>query len=106
MGRSTLLAFLVICFLAVLSAQLLGGPEDINDLSDPGVVAAATAAVEYLNAQRPPNAKELILVRIINGTEQVEKVIICKHIYSRTCPTLKSVSLSILVCVVKPYSIP
>ena len=35
MGRRTLLAFLVICFLAVLSAQLLGGAEDIDDLSDP-----------------------------------------------------------------------
>ena len=101
MGRSILLAFLVICFLAVLSAQFLGGPENINDLTDPGAIAAATAAVEYLNGQYPPDAKELILIRIINGTEQVENITIANmHIVSRAQP-LPSMSLN--VALILPY---
>ena len=71
MNRSVLLAFLANCFLAVLSAGLLGGPENINDLAEPGVITAANAAVEYINGRNPPDAKELLLVRIINGTQQV-----------------------------------
>lgn len=70
MGRIVLVAFLVICFLSVISA-LLGGFENIDDLSEPEVVAAANAAVQYLNRQNPPDSRELILVRIISGTQQV-----------------------------------
>lgn len=71
MGRTVLLAFVAICLLSVISAQLLGGPENIDDLTEPGVVAAANAAVQYLNGQNPPDSKEFILVRIISGTQQV-----------------------------------
>ena len=70
MGRTILLAFLVTCF-SVASAQLLGGAENIDDLTDPGVVAAANAAVQYLNRENPPDSRGLILVRIISGTQQV-----------------------------------
>lgn len=71
MGRTVLPAFVAICLLSVISAQLLGGPENIDDLTEPGVVAAANAAVQYLNGQNSPDSKELILVRIISGTQQV-----------------------------------
>ena len=71
MSHSVLLAFLANCILAVLSAGLLGGPENINDLTEPGVITAANAAVKYINGRNPPDAKELILIRIINGTQQV-----------------------------------
>jgi len=70
MGHTILVAFLI-TGLAVISAQLLGGTENIDDLTDPGVVAAVDAAVHYLNGQNPPNSKELILVRILSGTQQV-----------------------------------
>ena len=70
MGRTILLSLLVACF-SVTSAQLFGGAEDIDDLTDPAVVAAANAAVQYLNRQNPPDSRELILIRIISGTQQV-----------------------------------
>ena len=70
MGRTILLSLLVACF-SVTSAQLLGGAEDIDDLTDPAVMAAANAAVQYLNRQNPPDSRELILIRIISGTQQV-----------------------------------
>lgn len=70
MDRTILLALLITCF-SVTSAQLLGGAENIDDLTEPAVVAAANAAVQYLNRQNPSNSRELILVRIISGTQQV-----------------------------------
>lgn len=70
MGHSVLLPFLLVG-LTVTSAQLLGGAENIDDLSEPEVVSAANAAVLYLNNRNPPDSKELILVRIITGTRQV-----------------------------------
>lgn len=75
MDRTILLALLITCF-SVTSAQLLGGAENIDDLTEPAVVAAANAAVQYLNRQNPSNSRELILVRIISGTQQVYKTFV------------------------------
>lgn len=70
MGHIILLTFLVTCW-AVVSAQLVGGAQRINNLTEPRIVAAANAAVHYLNLRNPPDSKELILIRILNGTQQV-----------------------------------
>ena len=80
MDRFVLIAFLVIS-LTMISAQLLGGAESIDDLSEPAVVAAANAAVQYLNRQNPPGSKELILVRIMSGTRQVVITYIIDNTY-------------------------
>ncbi|XP_065919145.1 uncharacterized protein [Dysidea avara] len=57
--------------LSVSSAQLLGGEQAIDDLTDPGVQAAANAAVQQLNSVRSSDLPELILYRIVSGTTQV-----------------------------------
>ena len=68
-----LLTFLPVflAILAVSSAQLLGGEQSIDDLTDPGVQAAANAAVQQLNSFRSSDSPELILYRIVSGTVQV-----------------------------------
>ena len=70
MGHVTLLSFFAI-ILAVSSAQLLGGEQAIDDVTDPGVQAAANAAVQQLNSVRSSDLPELVLYRIISGTTQV-----------------------------------
>ena len=70
MGGTILLAFLTL-HISVISAQLVGAPQPIQNLSAPQVVAAANAAVQYINAQNPANASKLILVNITGGTSQV-----------------------------------
>ena len=74
MGLTILLTLLVTCF-SMASTQLLGGAENIDDLTDPAVVAAANASVQYLNGQNPPGSKELILVRIRSGIQQVYNIL-------------------------------
>ena len=70
MDRTILLSLLITC-ISLTSAQIPGGAENIGNLTDPAVVAAANAGVQYLNRQNPPDSRELILVRIISGTQQV-----------------------------------
>jgi len=74
MDRLVLLS-LYAAVLAVSSAQFLGGEQAIDDFTDPGVQAAAKAAVNQLNSFRSSDLPELILYWIVSGTIQV---FICK----------------------------